>query len=112
MAVQNNVAVFGVIQNAPQAAKAVSRLTSAGFSTSDISLLSLSIEGLLASTGIPASMVQRYERCVQTGRILILVRCANSLEIDRAHIILEENGAEDIFSHAEPLTGARGIERR
>jgi hypothetical protein len=43
MAVQNNVAVFGVIQNAPQA------------------------------------------------------RCANSLEIDRAHIILEENGAEDIF---------------
>jgi hypothetical protein len=112
MAVQSNVAVFGVVKNAAQADKAVSRLTSAGFSNSDTSLLSLSVEGLLASTGIPDSMVQRYERCVQTGSILILVRCANSLEIDRAHIILEENGAENIFSHSEPVTGTHGIDRR
>jgi hypothetical protein len=111
MAIQN-VGVFGIAKNARQADKAVGRLTSAGFSNSDISLLSLSIDGLLACMGIPDFMVQRYERCVQAGSILILVRCVNSLEIDRANTILSENGAEDIFSTSEPVTGSYGIERR
>jgi len=104
MAIQN-VGVFGIAKNARQADKAVSRLTSAGFSNSDISLLSLSIDGLLACMGIPDFMVQRYERCVQAGSILILVRCVNCLEIDRANTILSENGAEDILSSSESLAG-------
>ena len=111
MAIQN-VGVFGIAKNAGQADKAVSRLTSAGFSNSDISLLSLSIDGLLACMGIPDFMVQRYERYVQAGSILILVRCVNSLEIDRANTILLENGAEDIFSSSEPVTGSHAIGRR
>jgi hypothetical protein len=38
---------------------------------------------------------------MKAGCILISVHCANSLETSRANIILEENGAEDIFSIGE-----------
>lgn len=44
-------AVFGVFSAGSQADKAASRLTSAGFSNSDISLLESTIDSLLAGNG-------------------------------------------------------------
>ncbi|HEV8415766.1 MAG TPA: hypothetical protein VGQ49_19400 [Bryobacteraceae bacterium] len=96
-----NRAVFGIFTNSCQADKTVSRLTSAGFSNSDISVLSAIIDGLLAGLGFPDSRAEAYEARVKKGCILVSVHCANSLETGRANIILEENGAEDIFAISE-----------
>jgi hypothetical protein len=96
-----NTAVFGIFTDPSQADKTVGRLTSAGFSNSDISLLSSIIDGLLAGLGFPDSRTQAYEARVKKGCVLVSVHCANSLETGRAHIILEENGAGDIFSIIE-----------
>jgi hypothetical protein len=96
-----NRAMFSIFTSPCQADKTVSRLTSAGFSNSDISLLWSIIDGLLAGLGFPDSRAQAYEARMKAGCILISVHCANSLETSRANIILEENGAEDIFSIGE-----------
>ena len=94
-------AVFGVFSAGSQAEKAVSRLTSAGFSNADISLLESTIDRLLAGLEIP----QHYEAYAKEGGILLLVHCFDDLEIDRANTILEQNGAERVFSTGEiPIT--------
>jgi hypothetical protein len=90
-----DTAVFGIFKAASQADKAVDRLTSAGFSKSDVSLLESNIDGLLSSMGVPEYQARRYGK---EGCILLWVRCDNSLEIDRANTILEQNGAEGISS--------------
>ena len=104
-----NTTVFGVFKSASQSAKAVSRLTSAGFSNFDVSLLKSNIEGLLSGMGIPAHTAKRYEGYVREGRILLWVHCDNSLEIDRACTILAQNGAEHVSSTGEQPVGTRGV---
>jgi len=99
-----NTAVFGIFKNPSLASKAVCRLTSAGFLNSDVSLLKSDIVGLLSGLGIPQNEATRYEAHMKDGGILLAVRCSNSLEIDRANTILEQNGAEHIFSGEQTAT--------
>lgn len=99
-----NTAVFGIFKIASQAHKAVDRLTSAGFSNSDVSLLKSNIDSLLSGMGIAGYHAERYEAYVKEGGIFLLVHCGNSLEIDRANIILAQNGAEHVSS-----TGAKAV---
>jgi hypothetical protein len=61
--------------------------------------------------GIPEYQARRYEGRVKHGGILLLVRCANSLEIERANIIMTESGADDICSTGEAVSSAHGIRR-
>ncbi len=98
---QQKTAVFGSFSSTSQADRAVSRLTSAGFSNSDVSLLKSNIHASLSGMGIPKNEAKRYEGYVQQGGILLAVHCSNSLEIDRANIILKQNGAEAISSSDE-----------
>jgi hypothetical protein len=106
-----NTAVFGIFKAAPQAGRAVSRLTSAGFSNSDVSLLKSNIDGLLSVMGIAQNEAKRYEEYVKAGGILLSVHCSNSLEIDRANIILKQNGAENISSTGEQEVSTQGVHR-
>jgi hypothetical protein len=106
-----NTTVFGIFRASSQADKAVSRLTSAGFSNSDVSLLESNIDSLLAGMGIPKNEAKRHERYVREGGTLLAVHCSNSLEIDRANIILEQNGAEGIFSPDENAVSTHGVHR-
>jgi len=96
-----NTAVFGIFKASPAANKAVSRLTSAGFSNSDIFLQRSNIGGLLSGAGVSQNEALPYEGNARRGCILVTVQCSNSLEIDRANTILEQNGAESIFSASE-----------
>lgn len=106
-----NTAVFGIFKNAPQAGRAVSRLTSAGFSNSDVSLLKSNIDGLLSVIGIAQNEAKRYEEYVKAGGILLSVHCSNCLEIDRADTILQQNGAEHISSTGEQEVSTQGVRR-
>ena len=106
-----NTAVFGIFKTTSQADRAVSRLTSAGFSNSEVSILEWNIDGVLAGMGIPENEAKRYERYVKERDILLAVHCSNSLEIDRANTILEQNGAEDIFSSDENAFITHGVNR-
>jgi hypothetical protein len=95
-----NTAVFGIFKASSAANKAVSRLTSAGFSNSDV-FLEDSISGRwLSDMGAPNNDVKRQ---LKEGSNLVTVYCSNSLEVDRANVILEQNGAESIFSAGERL---------
>jgi hypothetical protein len=106
-----NTPVVGIFKTASQADKTVDRLTSAGFSNSDVFLLKSNIDGLLSSIGIPDNEATRYEAYVKAGGILLGVHCSNSLEIDRANIILEQNGSEKIFSTGEQAVSTHGVHR-
>lgn len=103
MAAQHSL-VFGVFKTPSPADKAVSRLTSAGFSDSDVSLLTSNIDGLLSVLGIPEHESRLYEGYVEEGGVLLSVHCSNLLEIDRANTILEQNSAEGIYG-----TGAEAV---
>jgi hypothetical protein len=103
-------AVFGIFKSASRADKAVSRLTSAGFSNSDVSLLQSHIGGLLSAMGIPDNMAKRFEGCLKEGGALLWVHCSNSLEIDRANIILEQNGADSISATREEAVSTHGVQ--
>ena len=100
-------AVFGVFHADSQADKAVNRLTSAGFTNSDISLLESNIETLMAHM----EGSERVESYGQDGVTLLLVHCLDSLEIDKAHTILEQSGADRIFSTGEKPLSAHGPRR-
>lgn len=102
-----HTAVFGIFEIAAQADKAVSRLTSAGFSRSDISVL-LSAIGM----GIPKYKARRYEGWLQEGGMLLSVQCSNALEVGRANTILEENGAADISAASVQTSDIHGAYRR
>ena len=104
-------AVFGVFKAPSQADKAVSRLTSAGFSNSDVSLVKPNIDGLFSGVGIRRNEVVRYEAYAKAGGILLSVHCSNTLEIDRANIILEETGAERISCTDENAFSVLGVPR-
>lgn len=108
---RQKTAVFGSFKTALQADRAVSRLTSAGFSNSHVSLLKSNIYGLLSGIGIPKNEAKRYEGHVEEGGILLEVHCSNSLEIDRANIILEQNGAEGVFTTREEALSIHGVHR-
>ena len=104
-----NAVVFGIVRNTTHADKTIGRLTSAGFSNSDISLLSSILDGYLAGLKIPGYQAERFERLVKDGRILVSVHCVNSLEIDRAQTILTETGAQEVFSSSEPVSETQGV---
>ena len=106
-----NAAVFGIVRNSSQADKTIGRLTSAGFSNSDVSLLSSILDGYLAGLKIPGYQAERFERLVKDGCILVSVHCVNSLEIDRANTILTESGAQEVFSGSEPVSETQGVYR-
>src|SRR5579862_8675748 len=112
MMTRQDTAVFGIFKAAPRAGRAVSRLTSAGFSNSDVSLLKSNIDGLLSVMGIAQNEAKRYEGYVKAGGILLSVLCSNSLEIDRANTILEQNGAEHISSTGEREVSTQGVHRQ
>jgi hypothetical protein len=97
-------AVFGVFHADAEAGKAVSRLTSAGFSDSDISLLESNSETSMAHL----EGLEAFEAYVPEGVTLLMVRCLNSLEIDRAHTILEQSDSKGIFSTCEEPLSTHG----
>jgi len=107
-----NTAVFGMFKTTSQSDKAVSRLTSAGFLDSDISVLASNIDGLLESMGIPDYKAKRYEGLMKDGGVLLWVHCDTSLEIDRADTILEQNGAEDVFSTGVTAVSTHEVDKR
>jgi hypothetical protein len=107
-----NTTVFGVFKTPPPADRAVSRLTSAGFSNSDVSLLKSNIDGLLSVMGIAQNEASSYQEYVKMGGVLLSVHCSNSLEIDRANTILKQNGAEHISSTDEQAVGTHGVHRQ
>ena len=100
-------AVFGVFSAGSQAEKAVGRLTSAGFSNADISLLESTVDRLLEGLETP----QRFETHAKEGDLLLLVHCFDELEIDRANTILEQNGADRIFSTGEIPVTSHGVKK-
>ncbi len=106
-----NTTVFGVFKTPSRADKAAGRLTSAGFSNADVSRLKSNIYDLLSGMGIPEHKTRHYEGYVEEGGILLSVRCGNSLEIDRANIILEQNGAEGISSTREEAGSAHAVHK-
>jgi len=106
-----NTTVFGVFITPSQADKAIDRLTSAGFSNADVCRLKSNIDGLLSGMGIPESDAKRYEAYMKAGGIVLSVRCSNCLEIDRANIILEQNGAQHISQPSEKAVSMPGVNR-
>jgi hypothetical protein len=61
--------------------------------------------------GIPEYEAKRYEGRVKDGGILLSVHCDTSEEIDRAKVILEQSGAEDVSSTGEKAVSTHGVER-
>lgn len=103
--------VFGVFKAPSPADKAVSRLTSAGFSNADVSLLTSNIDGLLSVMGIPEHETRLYEGYVEEGGVLLSVHCSNLLEIDRANTILEQNSAEGIYATGADAVNAHEVRK-
>jgi hypothetical protein len=57
--------------------------------------------GTLIGLGIPEYEAKRYEGRLQKGGILLSVHCDSSEEIDRAKVILQRTGAEDVSTTGE-----------
>ncbi|MFI5072441.1 MAG: hypothetical protein ACHP8A_16285 [Terriglobales bacterium] len=70
-------------------------------STTRISLPASGVlTGTLINLGMPVYDAERYENRVQNGGVLVSVRCASPVWMDRVREILKQTGAEDIsFSH-------------
>ncbi|MCE5287333.1 MAG: general stress protein [Pelosinus sp.] len=56
------------------------------------------ITGGLIDWGIPAESSERYERSVEEGNILAIIR-ADSAKVNQAAQVLRQNGARDVESH-------------
>lgn len=56
------------------------------------------ITGGLIDWGIPAESSERYERSVQEGDILAIIR-ADAAKVNQAAQVLRQNGARDVESH-------------
>jgi len=67
--------------------------------------------GSLVGMGIPEYEAKRYEGRVKDGGILLSLHCDTSEEIDRAKVILEQSGAEDVSSTGEKAVSTHGVER-
>ena len=65
--------------------------------------------GAIVGLGIPEYEAKRYEGRLQKGGILISVHCDTVGEIDRAKMVLQRTGAEDISATSE--SSARGASR-
>jgi hypothetical protein len=59
------------------------------------------VAGALIGMGIPEYEAKRYEGRIKEGGILLSVHCDNSDWVDRAKMVLEQTGAEDISSAGE-----------
>jgi hypothetical protein len=64
--------------------------------------------GGLVGLGIPEFEAKRYEGKVKSGNVLISVHAENSDEVERAKVIMETGGAEDITTATEPSLADRG----
>jgi hypothetical protein len=64
--------------------------------------------GALIGLGIPEYEAKRYEGRLQNGGILVSVHCDTSEEIDRAKMILQRSGAEDIATTGEATAKRAG----
>lgn len=65
--------------------------------------------GALVGLGIPEYEAKRYEGRLQKGGILVSAHCDTSAEIDRAKMVLQRTGAEDISTAGE--SSAKGAGR-
>lgn len=65
--------------------------------------------GALVGLGIPEYEAKRYEARLQKGGILVSVHCETSDEIDRAKMIFQRTGAEDVSTTGE--ASAKGASR-
>lgn len=65
--------------------------------------------GALVGLGIPEYEAKRYEGRLQKGGILISVHCDTPEEIDRAKVVLQRTGAEDVSTTSE--SSAKGAGR-
>jgi len=52
--------------------------------------------GALRGLGIPEALVERFERRLKQGGLLLSVQCEDDEWVDRAQRILEETGAEQV----------------
>jgi len=66
------------------------------------------IGGALVGSGIPEYEAKRYEERLQKGGILISVHCDTSQEIERAKIVLQRTGAEDVSTTSESSAKGAG----
>jgi len=64
--------------------------------------------GALVGSGIPEYEAKRYEERLQKGGILISVHCDTSQEIERAKIVLQRTGAEDVSTTSESSAKGAG----
>ena len=64
--------------------------------------------GALVGSGIPEYEAKCYEGRLQKGGILISVHCDTSQEIERARIVLQRTGAEDVSTTSESSAKGAG----
>jgi hypothetical protein len=57
--------------------------------------------GALIGLGIPEFEAKRYEGMIRQGRILLSVHCDDSKWVDRAKLLLERTGGQDVSSRGE-----------
>ena len=126
-----NTAVFGIYRDTTTLARGLEQLRSAGFRSTDISVLmpenksnkefahkkALDVDaerwkhnalgavggiaGSLIGMGVPEYEAKRYEGRVKSGGILLSVHCDESDWGKRAKTILEQSGAEDVAEARE-----------
>ena len=131
-----NKSVVGIYATRKSAEIGIDSLREAGFPNTDISLLlpenlgskewftlkttnapegattgagsGAVIGGALVGSGIPEYEATRYEERLQKGGILISVHCDTSQEIERAKIVLQRTGAEDVSTTSESSAKGAG----
>jgi len=131
-----NKSVVGIYVTRKSAEIGIDSLREAGFPNTDISLLlpenlgskewftlkttkapegattgagsGAVIGGALVGSGIPEYEAKRYEERLQKGGILISVHCDTSQEIERARIVLQRTGAEDVSTTSESSAKGAG----
>jgi hypothetical protein len=65
-----------------------------------------------AGIGIPREDARRLEEKIQSGSVMLSVRCSSSVSVTRAENLLKQAGAQDVASDGETAAGSAGAEKR
>jgi tetrahydromethanopterin S-methyltransferase subunit C len=63
------------------------------------------VTGAVVGMGIPEYEAKKYEARVSGGNILLSVHCESAEQHERARVVLEQTGAEDISATTESTKG-------
>ena len=65
--------------------------------------------GTLLNLGVPVYDTERYEGLIRNGGVLVSVRCASSISLDRVKEILKQTGAADISLSRDARAQTRSV---